>query len=91
MTDKTPTPIAALRAHLDLSQTAFGERIGGLSKGNVSVIEREGRCSFNIALAIEELGRTHDFPIDAADLNDDVRRARTSADQVAGVGAGALA
>lgn len=39
----------------------------------MSVIERGGRCSLNVAIAIEDLSNGR---IDAADLNDDVRAAR---------------
>ena len=43
-----------------------------------------GAPVFNVALKIEDLGRDSGFAIDAADLNDDVRRARETADQAGG-------
>lgn len=69
-----PLTIADLRAELGLSLEAFGERIGLLSKGNVSMIERGLLTpSLPVALAIEDLSGGR---IDAATLNDDVRAAR---------------
>lgn len=69
-----PLSIAALREELGLTQLDFGERIGLASKAQVSLIERGlSPCSFNVALAIEELSGGR---IDAGNLNDDVRRAR---------------
>lgn len=65
--------IADLRKELDLSLEAFGARVGIASRGRMSVIERENQCSLAVALAIEELSEGR---IDAAGLNDDVRRAR---------------
>jgi len=70
---KPPTPIAKLRADLGLSLEAFGEKVGLSSKGQVSLIERSGRCSLPVALAIEALSGGK---IDAAALNEDVAKAR---------------
>lgn len=65
--------IEALRRELGLNQTEFALKIGLANKASVSLLERGGPCSLPVALAIEELscGR-----IDAAKLNDDVRRSR---------------
>lgn len=65
--------IAQLRAELGLSLEQFAERVGLQSRGRMSVIEREGRCSLDVALAIEALSGGR---IDAALLNDDVKAAR---------------
>lgn len=65
--------IAALRAEMGLSLEEFASRIGLASRGRMSVIEREGRCSLEVALKIEALSGGR---IDAADLSDDVRAAR---------------
>lgn len=71
-----PLTIAALRSELGLSLEDFGERIGLLSKGNVSLIERGKMApSLAVSLAIEKLSGGR---IDAAALNDDVRAARTA-------------
>lgn len=72
--------IADLRKELDLSLEAFGERIGLASKGNVSVIERDNRCSPTVALAIEALSGGR---INASDLNDVVAAARRPRPSVA--------
>jgi hypothetical protein len=61
--------IAELRRELDLSLEGFGLAIGLASKGNVSLIERGGRCSVKVALAIEALSGGR---IPAASLNTDV-------------------
>lgn len=63
------TPIAALRRELGLTLEQFGAEIGLASKGNVSLIERGGRCSVKVALAIEALSKGK---ITAASLNTDV-------------------
>jgi DNA-binding XRE family transcriptional regulator len=65
--------IADLRTELGLSQADFAARIGLASKGNVSIIERENRCGLNVALAIEALSGGR---IDAAEICEDVKRAR---------------
>jgi transcriptional regulator with XRE-family HTH domain len=69
--------IVALRREMQLSQSDFGEIIGLASKGKVSVLESSGRASLPVALKIEELSIQKGFPrIDAAELNEDVARAR---------------
>ena len=69
--------IIALRRQMQLSQSDFGEIIGLASKGKVSVLETSGRASLPVALKIEELSIQKGFPrIDAAELNEDVARAR---------------
>lgn len=65
--------IAELRAELGLSLEAFAERVGLASRGRMSVIERENRCSLDVALKIEALS---DGRVDASSLSDDVRAAR---------------
>lgn len=72
-TTATPFTIADLRAELGLSLEQFAERVGLQSRGRMSVIEREGRCSLDVALQIEALAEGR---IDAADLNEDVKAAR---------------
>lgn len=67
------TPIAELRRNLGLTLEEFGKAIGIASKGNVSIIERSGRCSLEAAIAIEKLSNGS---VDAAILNDGVRLAR---------------
>lgn len=61
--------ISALRAELDLTQEAFAERVGLTSKGYVSELEKGGRCSVKVALAIEALSSGR---IPARSLNPDV-------------------
>jgi transcriptional regulator with XRE-family HTH domain len=71
--------IVALRRKMGLSQTEFGAAIGLASKGKVSVLESSGRASLPVALKIEDLSRVDGVPlIDAAQLNDDVARARAA-------------
>jgi predicted transcriptional regulator len=65
--------IADLRNEMELSLEAFAALVGIQSRGRMSVIERENRCALRVALAIEELSTGR---IDAADLCDDVRKAR---------------
>ncbi|HKT85613.1 MAG TPA: hypothetical protein VJQ77_05955 [Novosphingobium sp.] len=65
--------IADLRTELGLSLEAFAAEIGLQSRGRMSVIERENRCSLDVALRIEDLSGGR---IDAAELSEDVRKAR---------------
>lgn len=74
--------IADLRAEMALSLEEFAARIGLASRGRMSVIEREGRCSLEVALRIEKLSGGR---IDAANLSDDVRAARAGANAVHGI------
>lgn len=67
--------IADLRTELGLSLEALGAKVGIASRGRMSVIERENRCSLDVALALEKLS---DGRLDAASICDDVRRARAS-------------
>lgn len=71
--NKVGMKIADLRNELGLSLEAFAERVGLQSKGRMSMIERENRCSLAVALRIEELSEGR---IDAAGLSDDVHAAR---------------
>lgn len=64
--------VAGLRAELELTLAEMGERIG-LSKSQMHEVERSGRASLRVALAIEELSGRR---IDAASLNDDVKASR---------------
>lgn len=69
--------IATLRAELGLSLEEFAARVGLASRGRMSVIERENRCSLDVALKIEALSDAGEGPrIDAAKLCEDVRAAR---------------
>ncbi|MFO6447841.1 hypothetical protein ACLBKU_11905 [Erythrobacter sp. NE805] len=72
-TSATPFTIAELRSEMGLSLEQFAARVGLQSRGRMSVIEREGRCSLDVALAIEALSGGR---IDAAELSDDVKAAR---------------
>jgi hypothetical protein len=65
--------IAQLRAELGLSLEQFAEKVGLQSRGRMSVIEREGRCSLEVALRIETLSGGR---IDTAQLSEDVKAAR---------------
>ncbi|MFC0684649.1 helix-turn-helix domain-containing protein [Novosphingobium clariflavum] len=65
--------IADLRKDLGLSLEAFAQLIGLQSRGRMSVIERENRCSLSVALKIEELSEGR---LDAGELSDEVRAAR---------------
>jgi transcriptional regulator with XRE-family HTH domain len=66
------SPVAALRRELSLTLAEMGERVG-LSKSQMHEVERSGRASLPVALAIETLSEGR---IDAADLNEDVKAAR---------------
>lgn len=70
-----PLTISDLRAELGLTLSQMAERLGLASKGQVSEIERNHRCSLAVALRIEELANGR---IDAADLSEDVRQARAA-------------
>ena len=65
--------IADFRSELGLSLESFAAQLGLQSRGRMSVIERENRCSLEVALKIEELSGGR---VDAASLNSDVRAAR---------------
>lgn len=73
MANPSVTPIAMLRKALGLTLEDFGDRIGLKSKGQVSEIEKTGRCSPEVALQIEALSN---FEIDAGSLNAVVASAR---------------
>lgn len=67
--------IAELRQERGETLEEFAEAIGIASKGRASAIERGVEaCSFDIALKVEELSQGR---IDAAELNQDVAKART--------------
>lgn len=68
-----PLSIKSFRSELGLTLDQFGEKVGLSSKGQVSEIERSGRASLRVALAIEALS---DGRIDAGALCDEVRLAR---------------
>jgi hypothetical protein len=75
----TQLSISDLRKEKSLSLARFAELIGLSSKGNASSIERSNRASLSVALKIEELSMVDGVPrIDAASLNDDVARARST-------------
>ena len=74
--------IALLRRELGLTLAEMGERCG-ISKSQMHEVERTGRASLPVALALETLAveAVADFvikavPFSAADLNEDVRAAR---------------
>lgn len=67
--------IASLRSERQETLEAFGRRIG-LSKSQMHEVEKSGRASLRVALAIEALS---DGRIDAGDLCEEVRLARASA------------
>ena len=69
--------IAELRAEMGLSLEEFAARLGLASRGRMSVIERENRCSLRVALAIEDLAKGR---IDAGDLSEEVKAARHGLD-----------
>jgi len=73
----TASPVHAMRKALGLTLAEMGERCG-ISKSQMHEVERTGRASLPVALAIEQLSAAseHDPAIDAGDLNDDVRAAR---------------
>jgi predicted transcriptional regulator len=80
-------PIRELRREMGLKLTQFMTALGVASEGHMSELERGIKpCSLDVALKLEALGREHGLPLDAADLCEDVRRARESApvDQSAG-------
>ena len=66
------SPVRALRKALGLTLAEMGERCG-ISKSQMHEVERAGRASLPVALAIEALSEGR---IDAADLNEDVKAAR---------------
>lgn len=72
--------IKALRNELGLNQLEFGALIGLANKASVSLIETGARSpDLDQALAIENLSIRDGVPrIDAAQLNDDVARARAA-------------
>lgn len=65
--------VRQLREELGLSQTALADLVGLANKASVSIIEKTGRASFDVALRFEELSGGR---IDAGALNGAVRRAR---------------
>lgn len=71
-----PLSIRDLRLELGLTLDQFGEKVGLSSKGQLSLIERNGGpCSVRVAVAIETLSGGR---IDASTLNDDVRLSRAA-------------
>lgn len=74
----SPSPIAALREHLGMTLREFGQVVGVQSVGNLSIMERTGQCSLNVALRIEQLGHQRGFPVDAAEICENVRKSRVS-------------
>lgn len=69
--------IIALRTAMRLSQAEFAALLGLASKGNVSIIERDNRCSLRVALLIEQLSGGR---IDAGLICADVLAARAGCD-----------
>lgn len=73
--------VRQLREELGLSQTELAERLGLANKASVSIIEKTGKASFDVALKFEEVSNGR---IDAGSLNAAVRRARAVAPKAAG-------
>ena len=67
--------ITEYRKARNLTMEAFGALVGR-SKGHMSEVERENRCSPKLALEIE---RQTAGQIDAASLNDEIAAARRQA------------
>jgi transcriptional regulator with XRE-family HTH domain len=81
-TDIPVSPVRDLRKILGLTLAEMGERVG-ISKSQMHEVERTGRASLPVALEIERLsveamaeGIDGVEVIDAADLSEDVRKAR---------------
>lgn len=72
MQSTMPLSVATLRRELGLTLAEMGERVG-LSKSQMHEVERTGRASLRVALAIEELSGAR---VDAAVLSEEVRAAR---------------
>lgn len=70
--DYVTSPIRALRGAMGLTLAEMGKRCG-ISKSQMHEVERTGRASLPVALAIEALSEGR---IDAAELNEDVKAAR---------------
>lgn len=66
--------VAGLRGELGLTLAEMGERVG-LSKSQMHEVERTNRAALRVAVAIEALSGGR---IDAADLCEDVRLARSA-------------
>jgi transcriptional regulator with XRE-family HTH domain len=80
--DIAVSPVRALRKGLGLTLAEMGERVG-ISKSQMHEVERSGRASLPVALEIERLSVAAMADavdgvgvIDAADLSEDVRKAR---------------
>lgn len=67
-----PSLVRELREEMGLTLAEMGRRCG-ISKSQMHEVERTGRASLPVALAIEALSLGQ---IDAGDLNEDVRAAR---------------
>lgn len=67
--------VSELRDELGLSLECFAKKVGLRSRGRMSVIEQENRCSLSVALRIESLSGGR---VDAASLNEDVRASRAA-------------
>lgn len=67
--------IEQLRNELALTQSDFAPLLGLANKASVSLIERGGPCSVDVALALERLSKGR---LDAGALNADVAKARAA-------------
>lgn len=68
-----------LRKSMGMTQSEFALAIGLTTKSKVSEIEKHGKASVDVSLAIENLSILNGAArIDAAALNDDVRKARSA-------------
>ena len=66
-----------LRKSMGMTQSEFALAIGLTTKSKVSEIEKYGKASVDVSLAIENLSILNGVArIDAATLNDDVKKAR---------------
>lgn len=71
------TEIASFRKELGMTLEQFAVAVGISSKGRASEMERSGKCSLPVALAIERLSQGR---INAAALNADIAAARRGID-----------
>ena len=77
--------VADLRAELQLTLADMAEKVGLTSKSQMHEIERTNRASVDVALRIEALSTVDGCArIDAAELSEDVRKARHGLDHASG-------
>ncbi len=74
MAEKPDTPLSRYRKAQGLTLEAFARKLGK-TKGHLSIVERDMRCSASLALDIE---RETGGAISASQLNPDVAMARAA-------------